>query len=170
MSASVYLASTDASIHWSAVRGTGSMAEGVAQAARPRAGREGFGVGVSREHWRFPLSLGRLCEAQRDRQWVLLVQPLLLLCEHVARESPACGERALAGRARGAPMRRGVSALVSLASTGASLSWLVEYTRHGATGSGGFWCCRCFCCMHVRRRERLRVGSTGQRRAQGVRS
>ena len=102
---------------WCSLRGTcgevGARGQGV----------KGVVVGVSREHWRCPLSLGRLCEAQRDRQWMLLVQPLLLLCEHVARWSPACGERALAGRARGALMRSGVSASVSLANTGASLSW-----------------------------------------------
>jgi hypothetical protein len=63
------------------------------------------------------------CEAQRDRQWWLQVRPLLTLCARAAKWLPACGECALAGRARDAHARRGVSASVSLASTGTSLSW-----------------------------------------------
>jgi hypothetical protein len=205
----VSLASPDASIYWSALRGTGSVAEGVAGAAADTAVRtcgevvacvqgvrtswwskgyaheeRGVGAGVSCERWRCPLlvgcarhsatgsgggrcsrccrcmhawrgghlragsahllegqgvrscgagcrrrclsrelalpSPGRLCEAQRDRQWGLQVQPLLPLYTRVAKRSPACGECALAGRARGALTRRGVSTSVALASTSAA--------------------------------------------------
>ena len=132
------VASTGAALFGSAVRGTARQAVVVAGAAAAAAVRTRgevdacmrgartcwwgkwcahaercVGVGVSCEHWRFPL-LCRLCEAQRDMQWRLQVQPLLPRYARVARWSPACGERALAGRASGALTRRGVSRLCLL--------------------------------------------------------
>ena len=154
MVAPVSLASTGASLSWSAVRGTARQAVGA------------------------------------------LVQPMLLLYARVVKWSPACGECKLASGARSTLMRRGVSASVSRASAGASLSWStvrdtarqavaacvwgmrtcwkgkgcahekrsvgagiscehwrillsVDCARHSATGSGGCWCSLCGTCGEV---------------------
>ena len=68
---------------------------------------------------------------------------LLLLYARATKCAPACEECELAERARDALVRRGMVALVSLASTGASLLDLIGCVRHRATDSGG-----CVSCEH----------------------
>jgi hypothetical protein len=63
----------------------------------------------------------------------------------VAKWSPVCEVCAVAGGASGAPMKRGVSALVSLASTLWCFPLVVGCARHRATCSGGCWYSGCCC-------------------------
>ena len=73
------------------------------------------GVGVSCEHWCFPLLVGcaRHSETGSGGCWY----SGCCCCSRVAKWSPACEVRAVAGGAGGAPMIGGVSELVSLANT-----------------------------------------------------
>ena len=109
--------------------------------------KRGVSAGVSCEHWCFPLLVGRIHEARRDRQWWFLVLPLFLLYARAAKGAPACGEYGPAESARGALMRRGMGAGVSCELWCFPL--LVGCARHSATGSGGCWCSLCGTCGEV---------------------
>ena len=168
----VSLASTGASFSRSTVRGTARQAVVVAGATAAAAActrgegvacvrgartcwkgkgcaheKRGVSAGVSCEHWCFPLLVGRIHEARRDRQWWFLVLPLFLLYARAAKGAPACGEYGPAESARGALMRRGMGAGVSCELWGFPL--LVGCARHSATGSGGCWCSLCGACGEV---------------------
>jgi hypothetical protein len=163
MSAPVSLASTGASLSWSAVRGTARQAMVVAGAAAAAAvctrgevvacvrgvrtcwkGKEcaheerGVGVGVFCEQWRLPL----LSTVRGTARQVVVAAGAAAAAAVCTRGEVVACVRGVRTRTSGALMRGGGSAPGSVARTGASLSWsAVRGTARQAAVV--CWCSRC---------------------------